>query len=178
MPAELAHQLAGLEEPGVELRSETVLERVRMAARSRAGIVTLSRSAFRTPAGVPCGDSRLERSEWVQDYTVDAQWKSTPVKTVVLEGFEYELCPSQGEEGLHLQYRLKRTVLPRPVREVLITLSNGEQIKVHSLDLESRTLASSYELAEGQILAAWLPGSKPGLVTLVCARAELDPGRS
>jgi len=178
MPAELVHELADLDELGVELRSTVVLERVRMAARSRAGIATLSRTSFRTAAGVPCGISNLERSEWVQDYTVDAQWKSAPVKTEVLEGFEYELCPAQGEEGLHLQYRLKRTVLPRPVREVQITLSNGEQLKVHSLDLESKTLASSYELADDQILAAWLPGSKPGLVTLVCVRAELDPGHS
>jgi len=178
MPAELVHELAGLEELGVELRSETVLERVRMAAGSRAGIATLSRKSFRTPAGVPCGDSRFERSEWVQDYTVDAQWKSAPIQTVILEGFEYELCPQAGEAGLHLQYRLTRSVLPRPVRQVQITLSNGEQLKVHSLDFESKTLASSYELAQGEILAAWLPGSQPGLVTLVCVRAELDPGRS
>jgi len=178
MPAELAHELAGLDELGVELRSETVFERVRMAARSRAGIATLSRLSFRTQAGVPCGFSSLEKSEWVQDYTVDAQWKSAPVKTVVFEGFEYELCPQQGEDGLHLQYKLKRCVLPRPVREVQITLSNGEQLKVHSLDLESKTLASSYDLADDQILAAWLPGSQPGLVTLVCVRAELDPERA
>jgi hypothetical protein len=178
MPAALVHELAGLDELGVELRSETVFERVRMAARSRSAFATLSCKSFRTPAGVPCGFSSLEPSEWVENYTVDAQWKSAPVKTVVQEGFEYELCPQPGEEGLHLQYKLKRTVLPRPVREVQITLSNGEQLKVHSLDLDSRTLASSYDLADDQILAAWLPGSQPGLVTLVCVRAELDPERA
>ncbi len=178
MPAELVHELAGLDELGVELRSETVLDRVHMAARSRTGITTLSRTTFRTQAGVPCGSAQHERSEWVQDYTVDANWKSTPVTTVVQEGFGYELCPGPGEEGLHLQYKLERTVLPRPVREVQITLSNGEQPMVHSLDLESKTLASSYDLAPGEILAAWLPGSKPGLVTLVCVSAELAPGRS
>jgi hypothetical protein len=171
MPAALVEQLSGLNEPGVELRSETLFERARMAARSRAGVQTLASATYVTAAGVPVGQSQMQPSEWVQDYTVDAQWQAVPVQTVVLEGFEYELCPRPGETGLELQYKLRRSVLQRPVREVKITLSNGAQPLVHSLELDDRKLASSYELAEGEILAAWLPGSKPGRATLACVRA-------
>ena len=171
MPAALVEQLSGLSEPGVELRSETLFERARMAARSRAEVQTLSSVTYLTGAGVPVGFSNLEKSEWVQDYAVNAEWKSEPVKTTVFEGFEYELCPRPGETGLELQYRFRRSVLQRPVREVKITLSNGAQPLVHSLELDDRKLASSYELAQGEMLAAWLPGSKPGRATLVCVRA-------
>lgn len=171
MPGELVQQLTGLEEPGVELRRDSLFDRVRMAARARPEIVTLTRADFTTQAGVPSGVSSLEKSEFVQDYTVDAQWKPVPIKTPVVEGYEVELCPRPGETGLVLEYKLKRSVLQRPVREVLVTLSNGAQVKVASLELDDRLLASSYEMAQDEILVARLVGSKPELATLVCVRA-------
>jgi hypothetical protein len=122
--------------------------------------------------------SNLTETDYVKDWTVDAQGKAQAVHAKAPDGLELELRPCLVGAELELEFRVKQSCLQQPIREAEVTLSNGEKAKVQLTEVVTQEVKSKATLAKGQCLAALLPGRVEGRTTLVCVRAErLGEGR-
>lgn len=173
LPTARVKELTGLEHAGGGFTVEaSVLERVQHAADEKQDVTVSSRPRMRVLEGHTAQLSNISETDYIQDWTIDAQGKKQAVHAKAPDGIALEFRPQAAEAALELGYRVEANHTLQPMREAEVTLANGEKVTVQLAMVTKHEYKAKATLAKGQCLVVLLPGDDEQYTQLVCVRVE------